>query len=162
MAKKGIINRPVLATVISIIIVILGILGLLTLPITSYPNIAPPMVQVSANYPGANAEVVLKSVIAPLEEQINGVEGMKYLKSTAGNDGSASIKVYFELGTDADMASVNVQNRVSAASSKLPSSVTSYGVTTEKMQNTILMMLSVYSENPEYDQTFVENEVRIK
>lgn len=161
MAKKGIINRPVLATVISIIIVILGILGLLTLPITSYPNIAPPMVQVSANYPGANAEVVLKSVIAPLEEQINGVEGMTYLKSTAGNDGSASIKVYFELGTDADMASVNVQNRVSAASSKLPSSVTSYGVTTEKMQNTILMMLSVYSENPEYDQTFVENYVRI-
>lgn len=161
MAKKGILDRPVFATVISIIIVILGVLGLLSLPITSYPNIAPPMVQVSANYPGANAEVVLKSVIAPLEEQINGVEGMTYITSTAANDGSATIKVYFELGTDADMAAVNVQNRVSAASSKLPSSVTAYGVTTEKMQNTILLMMSVYSENPEYDQTFVENYVRI-
>lgn len=161
MAKNGIIRKPVLATVISIIIVILGVLGLLSLPITSYPNIAPPMVQVSANYPGANAEVVLKSVVAPLEEQINGVEGMTYITSSAGNDGSASIKVYFALGTDADMAAVNVQNRVSAASSKLPSSVTSYGVTTEKMQNTMLLMLSVYSENPDYDQTFVENYVRI-
>lgn len=158
---QKILNRPVLATVISIVIVIAGILGLVSLPITSYPVIAPPLVQVKANYPGANAEVVLKSVIAPLEEQINGVEGMTYIISTAGNDGSATIQVYFELGYDADMASVNVQNRVSAASSKLPSSVTSYGVTTEKMQNTILMMLSVYSENPEYDNVFVENYVRI-
>ncbi len=161
MAKNGIIDRPVLATVISIIIVILGVLGLVSLPITSYPDIAPPMVQVTANYPGANAEVVLKSVIAPLEEQINGVEGMTYIQSTASNDGAATIKVYFELGTDADMAAVNVQNRVSAASSKLPSAVTSYGVTTEKMQNTMLLMFSVYSENPDYDQTFVENYVRI-
>lgn len=161
MAKNGIIRKPVLATVISIIIVILGILGLLSLPITSYPNVAPPMVQVTANYPGANAEVVLKSVIAPLEEQINGVEGMTYINSFAGNDGSATIRVFFTLGTNPDMAAVNVQNRVSAASSKLPSSVTAYGVTTEKMQNTMLLMLSVYSENPDYDQIFVENYVRI-
>ncbi len=161
MAKNMFLKRPVLSTVISILIVILGVLGLVSLPITSYPNIASPMVQVTAQYPGANAEVVLKSVIAPLEEQINGVEGMTYISSSAGNDGSATIKVYFELGTNADMAAVNVQNRVSAASSKLPSAVTSYGVTTEKMQNTILLMLSVYSENPEFDQTFVENYVRI-
>ena len=158
---KNILKKPVLATVISILIVIAGGLGLLSLPITTYPDIAPPMVQVSTNYTGANAEVVLKSVIAPLEEQINGVEGMTYITSTASNDGNAQIKVYFELGYDPDMAAVNVQNRVSAASSKLPSSVTTYGVTTEKMQNTILLMVSFFSENPDYDEVFVENYVRI-
>lgn len=161
MAKNMFLKRPVLSTVISILIVILGALGLVSLPITSYPDIASPMVQVTAQYPGANAEVVLKSVIAPLEEQINGVEGMTYISSSAGNDGSATIKVYFKLGTNPDMAAVNVQNRVSAASSKLPAAVTSYGVTTEKMQNTILLMMSVYSDNPDFDQTFVENYVRI-
>ena len=149
MAKNMFLKRPVLSTVISILIVILGALGLVSLPITSYPDIASPMVQVTAQYPGANAEVVLKSVIAPLEEQINGVEGMTYISSSAGNDGSATIKVYFKLGTNPDMAAVNVQNRVSAASSKLPAAVTSYGVTTEKMQNTILLMVSFFSENPE-------------
>lgn len=158
---KNILKKPVLATVISILIVIAGGLGLLSLPITTYPDIAPPMVQVSTNYTGANAEVVLKSVIAPLEEQINGVEGMTYITSTASNDGNAQIKVYFELGYDPDMAAVNVQNRVSAASSKLPSAVTTYGVTTEKMQNTILLMVSFFSENPDYDEVFVENYVRI-
>lgn len=158
---KNILKKPVLATVISIIIVIAGVLGLVSLPITTYPDIAPPMVQVTANYPGANAESVLKSVIAPLEEQINGVEGMTYISSSAGNDGSATIQVYFELGYNADMAAVNVQNRVSAASSKLPASVNSYGVTTEKMQNTILMMVAFYSENPDFNQVFVENYVRI-
>ncbi len=158
---KNILKKPVLATVISIVIVIAGVLGLVSLPITSYPDIAPPLVQVTATYPGANAEVVLKSVIAPLEEQINGVEGMTYMVSTAGNDGSATIQVYFELGYNADMAAVNVQNRVSAASSKLPAAVTSYGITTEKMQNTMLMMVSIYSENPEFDRLFVENYTRI-
>ena len=158
---QKIIKRPILATVISIIIVILGMLGLMSLPITSYPDIAPPMVRVSANYPGANAEVVLKSVIAPLEEQINGVEGMTYMVSTGGNDGSATIQVYFQLGYDADMAAVNVQNRVSQASSKLPSEVTSYGITTEKMQNTMLLMLSIFSDSPDFDATFVENYARI-
>ncbi|MBR2947088.1 MAG: efflux RND transporter permease subunit [Bacteroidales bacterium] len=158
---KDILKKPVLATVISIIIVIAGALGLLTLPITTYPDIAPPMVQVTTNYSGANADVVLKSVIAPLEEQINGVEGMTYMTSTASNDGNATIQVYFELGADADMAAVNVQNRVSAATSKLPSAVTTYGITTEKMQNTILMMVSFFSENPDYDAVFVENYVRI-
>ncbi len=158
---KNILKKPVLATVISIVIVILGLLGLMSLPITSYPEIAPPLVQVTATYPGANAETVLKSVVAPLEEQINGVEGMTYMVSSAGNDGSAKIQVYFELGYDANMAAVNVQNRVSAASSKLPSAVTSYGVTTEKMQNTLLLMVSVYSENPEFDRLFVENYTKI-
>lgn len=158
---KNIINKPVLATVMSILLCIAGVLGLVSLPITQYPSIAPPVVQVSASYPGANAESVLKSVIAPLEEQINGVEGMTYMSSSADNNGSATIKVYFGLGTDPNMAAVNVQNRVSAASSKLPSSVTSYGVTTEKVENSMLLMMAVYSENPDFDAVFVENYLRI-
>lgn len=155
------IKRPVLSTVLSILIFLVGILGLVSLPITQFPEIAPPMVQVTTNYMGANADVVLKSVIAPLEEQINGVENMTYMTSTADNNGSATINVYFKLGTDADLAAVNVQNRVSAASSKLPSSVTQYGVTTQKSQNSILLMISLYSENPEYDETFIQNYARI-
>lgn len=155
------IKRPVLSTVLSILIFMIGILGLVSLPITQFPEIAPPMVQVTTNYMGANADVVLKSVIAPLEEQINGVENMTYMTSTSDNNGSATINVYFKLGTDADLAAVNVQNRVSAASSKLPSSVTQYGVTTQKSQNSILLMISLYSENPDYDETFVQNYARI-
>ncbi len=158
---EKLINRPVFATVISIVISLLGLLGLVSLPITLFPEIAPPMVRVSTNYQGANAAVVLKSVNAPLEEQINGVENMTYITSSAGNDGSSDIKVYFSLGTNADLAAVNVQNRVSAATSKLPSAVTQYGVTTAKSQNSTLMMAAVYSENPEYDETFVENYVKI-
>ncbi len=114
------INRPVLSTVISILIVILGILGLVSLPITQYPDIAPPTVRVSATYTGANAQTVLNSVIAPLEEQINGVENMMYMTSTASNNGEASIEVYFNQGTDPDMAAVNVQNRVTKAQGFLP------------------------------------------
>src|SRR5690625_5223622 len=114
------IERPVLSTVISIIIVILGIIGVTTLPVTQYPDIAPPTVSVTATYPGANAETVLESVIIPIEEQINGVEGMTYITSTASNSGRAEIQVYFELGTDPDIASVNVQNRVAQATSLLP------------------------------------------
>lgn len=155
------LKRPVLATVVSIVITLVGILSLVSLPITQFPEIAPPMVQVTTNYTGANSESVLKSVVAPLEEQINGVENMTYMTSTAGNDGSATIQVYFKLGTDPDMAAVNVQNRVAAATSKLPSSVTQYGVTTEKMQNSMLLMISMYSENPDYDETFVQNYARI-
>lgn len=155
------IQRPVLSTVFSIVIFLIGMLGLVSLPITQFPEIAPPMVQVTTNYMGANSDVVLKSVVAPLEEQINGVENMTYITSTAGNDGSASISVYFKLGTDADMAAVNVQNRVAAASSKLPSAVTQYGVTTEKSQNSMLLMVSLYSENPDYDETFIQNYARI-
>ncbi|SKB33207.1 efflux RND transporter permease subunit [Maribacter arcticus] len=155
------IDRPVLSTVISIIIVILGILGLTTLPIEQYPEIAPPTVQVTASYTGANAETVLNSVITPLEEQINGVEGMLYMTSTASNDGAATINVFFELGTDPDIAAVNVQNRVARANSVLPQAVVQTGVITQKSQTSALMFFSLFSDNENYDATFVENYARI-
>lgn len=158
---KTFIERPVLSTVISILITILGILGLLGLPVEQYPEIAPPTVQVSATYTGANAETVLNSVVIPLEEEINGVEGMTYMTSTAANDGSAKISVFFELGVDPDMATVNVQNRVSRAAAKLPQSVNQTGVTTIKSQTSALMFMSLYSSNPEYDATFVQNYAKI-
>ncbi|WP_375325782.1 efflux RND transporter permease subunit [Flagellimonas sp. GZD32] len=155
------IDRPVLSTVISVIIVILGVLGLTTLPVEQYPEIAPPTVQVSANYTGANAETVLKSVVIPLEEQINGVEGMTYMTSSASNDGAASISVYFELGVDPDIAAVNVQNRVARANSLLPQEVINTGVTTQKAQNSALLFFSIFSKNENYDATFVENYAKI-
>jgi HAE1 family hydrophobic/amphiphilic exporter-1 len=154
---KKFIQRPVLSTVISILIVILGILGLTSLPISQYPDIAPPTVQVSASYQGANADVVLNSVVIPLEEQINGVEGMSYMTSTAGNDGSANITITFKLGTNPDLAAVNVQNRVARATSLLPQEVVRAGVTTAKRQSSNLVIFSLYSENPAYDQTFLQN-----
>ena len=150
-------ERPVLSTVISIIIVLLGVLGLTNLPITQYPDIAPPTVQVNANYPGANAQTVLESVIIPLEEQINGVEGMTYITSTASNNGSGSIQVFFEPGVDPDIAAVNVQNRVSRANPLLPREVTQSGVIVQKQRSSALMYLSAYSENPEYDATYLQN-----
>ena len=155
------IDRPVLSTVISVIIVILGILGLATLPVEQYPEIAPPTVQVNANYTGANAETVLKSVVVPLEEQINGVEGMTYMTSSASNDGAASISVFFELGVDPDIAAVNVQNRVARANSLLPQEVIQTGVNTQKAQNSALLFFSIFSENENYDGTFVENYAKI-
>jgi hydrophobic/amphiphilic exporter-1 (mainly G- bacteria), HAE1 family len=154
---KKFIERPVLSTVISIIIVMLGILGLVELPIEQYPNIAPPTVRVSASYSGANAETVLNSVIIPLEEQINGVEGMTYMTSSATNDGDGSISVYFKVGTNPDMAAVQVQNRVSAASSLLPAEVTRAGVTVKKQQSGMLLMVAIYSDNPAYDEIFLQN-----
>lgn len=155
------IDRPVLSTVISIIIVILGVLGLSTLPIEEYPEIAPPTVQVTSTYTGANAETVLKSVVVPLEEQINGVEDMLYMTSNASNDGSATINVYFKLGTDPDIAAVNVQNRVARANSVLPQAVIQTGVITQKSQTSALLFFSLFSENDNYDATFVENYARI-
>lgn len=155
------IDRPVLSTVISIIILILGVLGLLTLPIEQYPEIAPPTVQVTANYTGANAETVLNSVVIPLEEQINGVEGMTYMTSSASNDGNASISVFFKLGVDPDIAAVNVQNRVSRATSLLPQTVVNTGVTTRKSQNSGLIFFSIFSKNEKFDGTFVENYTKI-
>ena len=128
-------DRPVLSIVISVGIVLMGLLALFSLPIEQYPDIAPPTIQVFTNYPGANAETVQKSVIVPLEEAINGVENMSYISSTASNSGDATINVYFEQGCDADMAAVNVQNRVSTALSLLPAEVTKIGVTTMKQQN---------------------------
>lgn len=155
------IQRPVLSTVISIIIVTLGLLGYAALPVSLYPQIAPPTIQVSAAYPGANARTVLNSVVAPLEEQINGVEGMTYMTSTASNNGTASIQVFFELGTDPDIAAVNVQNRVTQASSQLPQEVTQAGVTTQKQQTSRLLIFSLYSPNGTYDSDFISNYARI-
>ncbi|MEL1240227.1 efflux RND transporter permease subunit [Flavobacterium flavipallidum] len=155
------IDRPVLSTVISIIIVILGLLGLISLPISQYPEIAPPTVTVSANYQGASAEVVMNSVVIPLEEQINGVEDMTYMTSTSNNDGSATINIYFKLGTNPDLAAVNVQNRVSRATPLLPQEVTRAGVTTSKRQSDNILIFSLYSENPNYDMTFLQNYANI-
>lgn len=158
---KTFIERPVLSTVVSIIIVILGILGLTTLPITQYPDIAPPTISVNANYPGANAETILESVIIPIEEQINGVEGMTYITSSASNTGSATITVYFDQDVDPDIAAVNVQNRVARANSQLPQAVLQTGVTTSKQQTSALMFTSFYSTNPDYDATFIQNYLKI-
>lgn len=158
---RQIIERPVFAAVISIIIVILGILGLIALPITQYPDIAPPTVQIAANYLGANAKTVMESVVIPIEEQVNGVEGMDYITSSADNNGSASITVIFKPGTDPDIATINVQNRVSRATPILPAEVTSTGIVTQKQQSSPLMFLSVYSTNPEYDEIFVQNYANI-
>ena len=158
---KKFIERPVLSTVISIIIVILGILGLITLPVSQYPEIAPPTVQVSASYQGANADVVLSSVVVPLEEQINGVEDMTYMTSTASNDGSAVITVNFKLGTNPDLAAVNVQNAVARATSLLPAEVTRAGVITAKKQSSNVLIFGIYSDDPSYDQKFLQNYTNI-
>ena len=161
MTLKIFIDRPVLSTVISVILVILGILGLIALPITQYPEIAPPTVQVQASYPGANADVVLNSVIVPLEEQINGVENMTYMTSSSGNDGSASITVFFKQGTNPDLDAVNVQNRVSRATPLLPAEVTRAGVTTSKRQSSMVMVFSINSTNKSFDGTFLQNYANI-
>ena len=155
------INRPVLSTVISILIVILGVIGLATLPVTQYPDIAPPTVSVRATYTGANAQTVLNSVIAPLEDQINGVENMMYIQSSASNNGFAEISVYFNQGTDPDMAAVNVQNRVSMAQGLLPAEVTKVGVTTQKRQNSMLLIFSLYDAEDKYNIEFIENYAKI-
>lgn len=155
------INRPVLSTVISIFMVILGALGLVSIPITQYPDIAPPTIQVSTTYTGANAQTVLNSVIAPLEEAINGVENMMYMTSSATNTGSATITIYFKQGTDPDMAAVNVQNRVAKAQGLLPAEVTQVGVITEKRQTSMLVVFSLYSTDDRYSFDFLENYMKI-
>lgn len=161
MKLDNFINRPVLSTVISILMVILGVIGLATLPVTQYPDIAPPTVSVIATYQGANAQTVLNSVIAPLEDQINGVENMMYMTSNASNNGSADISIYFKQGTDPDMAAVNVQNRVSMAQGLLPAEVTKVGVTTQKRQTSMLMVFSIYDESDQYGIEFLENYANI-
>lgn len=155
------INRPVLSTVISIFMVILGALGLVSIPITQYPDIAPPTIEVSTTYTGANAQTVLNSVIAPLEEAINGVENMMYMTSSATNTGSATITIYFKQGTDPDMAAVNVQNRVAKAQGLLPAEVTQVGVITEKRQTSMLVVFSLYSTDDRYNFDFLENYMKI-
>ena len=158
---KSFINRPVLSTVISILIVILGVLGILSLPVSQYPDIAPVTVSVRANYGGANAETVLKAVVIPLEEQINGVENMDYIVSSASNSGAANITVYFKNGMDPDNAAVLVQNRVSYANAILPAEVKQAGVTVEKREAGNLMFLTFFSDNPEIDEVFLENYLAI-
>ena len=161
MKLDNFINRPVLSTVISILIVILGAIGLVTLPITQYPDIAPPTVSVRATYTGASASTVLNSVIAPLEEQINGVENMMYMTSSASNTGSGDISIYFKQGTDPDMAAVNVQNRVAMAQGLLPAEVTKVGVTTQKRQTSMLVVFSLFDESDTYSNSFIENYAKI-
>jgi HAE1 family hydrophobic/amphiphilic exporter-1 len=161
MKFETFIRRPVLSTVISIFIVILGFIGLIAMPVEQYPDIAPPTVMVCASYTGANAQTVLNSVIAPLEESINGAPNMTYMTSTATNSGEGTITVYFKQGYNADMAAVDVQNRVSQAQSLLPAEVTKVGVMTMKRQTSILMGLTLSSPNDQYDASFIENYMAI-
>ena len=161
MNLRTFIERPVLSAVISITIVVVGIIGLFSLPVEQYPDIAPPTIMVSTTYYGTSAETLQKSVIAPLEEAINGVEDMTYMTSSATNSGSVSITVYFKQGTDPDMAAVNVQNRVSRATGQLPAEVTQVGVTTSKRQTSILQMFSLYSPDDSYDENFLSNYISI-
>ena len=159
---KKIIDRPVLATVISIVLLILGVIGLTRLSVTRFPDISPPTVMVSGSYPGGNSETVIRSVVTPLEEQINGVENMQYIKSTASNDGSFSISVIFKQGVDPDQAAVNVQNRVQQATPKLPQEVIRMGLTTSKQQNSMIMIFNLYTEdNKKYDELFLQNYANI-
>ena len=158
---KRFIERPVLSTVISIILTLLGLLSMFSLPITQFPDIAPPTVNVSAVYPGANAEVVARAVATPIEEAINGVENMTYMTSTSANDGSMSLNVYFKLGTNPDLAAVNVQNRVSKAVNQIPQEVVQAGISTQKQQNSMIMVPLLYSTDSAYDEKFLQNYVKI-
>lgn len=154
---KIFIERPILSTVISIFIVLLGVLAMTSLPITQYPDIAPPAVTVTAKYTGANAEVCAKAVVTPLERAINGVPGMTYMTSTSGNDGTSIIQVYFQVGTDPDVAAVNVQNRVTTVLDELPEEVIKAGVSTEKEVNSMLMYINLISDDPTADEKFIYN-----
>lgn len=161
MNLRFFIDRPVFSGVISVVIVLMGTIAIFSLPVEQYPDIAPPTINVWATYPGANAETVQKAVIAPLEEAINGVEDMTYMTSTASNTGDASIMIYFKQGANADMAAVNVQNRVNSVLSQLPAEATKTGVTTEKQQNAELLTFALYSPDDRFDQTFLNNYVKI-
>lgn len=158
---KRFIERPVLSTVISIILTLLGILSLISLPVTQFPDIAPPTVQVTATYPGANSEVVARAVATPLEEAINGVENMTYMTSTSSNDGTMTLNVFFKLGTNPDLAAVNVQNRVSKATSLIPQEVVQAGISTQKQQNSMIMVPLLYSTDSTYNETFLQNYAKI-
>lgn len=157
MKLRTFIDRPILSCVISVLILLVGIISLVNLPMEQYPDIAPPTISVSASYTGANAETVQKSVVVPLEEAINGVENMLYMTSTSTNTGSGSIMVYFNQGTDPDMATVNVKNRVAEAEGLLPAEVTKVGVTVQKRQNSMLKILALYSPDDSYDRNFINN-----
>ena len=154
---KKIIHRPVLAIVISLIIVLLGVLALVQLPVTQFPSISPPKVNISAEYPGANGELMIKAVVIPLERALNGVPGVKYIASDAGNDGVCLITVVFKLGTDPNIASVNVQNRVAAVSNKLPPQVVKEGIKISREESNMLMYVNLYSKDTNLDVNFLYN-----
>lgn len=158
---KKFIERPVLSTVVSVMLVLLGIISIATLPINLFPDIAPPTIQVKAFYPGANAEVVARSVATPLAEAVNGVEGMTYMTSTSNNDGTMTMDVYFGLGTDPDMAAVNVQNRVAKATPQVPQEVVQAGISTQKQQNSMILVIALTSQDSIYDETFLQNYIKI-
>ena len=161
MNVKTFIDRPIFAGVISVMILLVGLIGLVQLPVEQFPEIAPPTVSVSANYAGANAETVQKSVLVPLEEAINGVEDMMYMVSSATNSGSANIQIYFRQGTDGDMAMVNVQNRIASAQSLLPGEVTKGGVTVKKRQTSRIKAIAFYSPDNSFDRKFIINYLKI-
>ena len=161
MQVRTFIDRPILAGVISVLLVIVGLIGLSRLPVEQFPEIAPPTVRVNANYTGANAETVQKSVIVPLEEAINGVEGMMYMSSTASNTGNASVQVFFRQGTDPNMAMVNVQNRVATVQGRLPSDVVKGGLTVRKRQTSNIKQIAVYSPDDTFDRSFLANYTKI-
>ena len=161
MNVKTFIDRPIFAGVISVMILLVGLIGLSQLPVEQFPEIAPPTVSVSAAYAGANAETVQKSVLVPLEEAINGVEDMMYMTSSANNNGSASIQIYFRQGTNADMATVNVQNRIASAQGLLPAEVTRSGVSVKKRQTSRIKVLAIYSPDDSFDERFLSNYLKI-
>ena len=161
MNVKTFIDRPIFAGVISVLILLVGLIGLLQLPVEQFPEIAPPTVSVSASYAGANAETVQRSVLVPLEEAINGVEDMMYMVSSATNNGSANIQIYFRQGTDGNMAMVNVQNRIASAQSLLPGEVTKSGVTVKKRQTSTIKAIAVYSPDNSFDRKFIVNYLKI-
>src|SRR5919199_2125854 len=168
MFARFFIDRPIFAWVLSLVIILVGVVALIFLPIDLYPNITPPSVRVSATYPGANAQVVADTVAAPIEQQVNGVEGMMYMSSQSNNDGSYSLDVTFEIGTDVDMAQVLVQNRVAIAQPQLPDAVKAIGVTVKKRSPDILLVISLYSDDdpatgrPYYDQLYLSNYTTIQ
>ncbi len=161
MKLKTFIERPVLSGVISVVILLLGVIGLTSLPVEQFPDIAPPTVMVMTSYPGASAETVQKAVIAPLEEAINGVENMDYMRSSAANNGMATISIFFRQGTDPDMAAVNVQNKVSKATGLLPAEVNQVGVSVIKRQTSMLKVIAIHSPNGTYDQKFLGNYLKL-
>ena len=157
MISKTFISRPKFALVISIVITIAGLISMALLPVNMYPQITPPQVQISASYPGASAQIVEESVIRPIEEQVNGVEDMMYIESTSSNNGTANITVYFKVGTDTDIAQVNVQNRVALAEAGLPEEVKRQGVSVKKKSSSMLLGINLYSNQENIDAIFLSN-----